>query len=79
MDLLATAPALAVNIFNQNWPEGIVGLLEIFGLCCLLGGIAAVMICRSRNYRIKNGIKHNSGFKEVNSNHWADDRNKDAR
>ncbi len=76
MDLTGITSTLAANIFKQNWPEGIVGLIEVFCLCCLLGGIAAFAICRSRhNYR----AKRNSKITEVNSNRWANDRNKDAR
>lgn len=77
VDLAEIANILAVGIFNQNLPEGIVGLLEIFAVCCLLGGIATVAICRSRHSYYKR--HNNSSFKEVNSTHWADDRNKDAQ
>ena len=76
-DLAGLTSILAAGVLNQNLPEGIVGLIEIFAVCCLLGGIAAVAICRTRHsfYRRQNG----SSFKEVNSTHWADDRNKDAQ
>ncbi len=77
MDLPVITSTLAANIFNQNWPDGIVGLLEVFCLCCLLGGIAAFAICRSRHsYRAS--AKRNSKVTEVNSNRLANDRNKDA-
>ncbi len=76
MDAIEIIGQLEFNIFNQNLPEGIVGLLEIFVICCLVGGLVTFALCRTRpSYK----SRKDGNFKGVNSNHWADDRNKDAR
>lgn len=67
----------ALNIFSQNWPDGIVGLLEIFAVCCLVGGLVTYGLCRNRHFAFK--IKKDPNFRAINSNRWANDRSKDAR
>ena len=67
---------VGLNIFNHNWPEGIVSLVEIFVVCCLVGGFVTFVLCRTRHsYK----LKETSDIKATDSNRWATDRNKDAR
>jgi hypothetical protein len=76
MDVIGIFTTSGLNFFNQNLPEGIVELLEIFALCCLVGGLVAFALCRTRHtYKARKETR----FKAINSNRWADDRNKDAR
>ena len=76
MDVIGIFTTSGLNIFNQNLPEGIVGLLEIFAVCCLVGGLATFALCRTRHsYK----IRKDTNFKVINSNRWVNDRNKDAQ
>ena len=76
MDEIGFFVTLGLNIFNQDWPEGIVGLVEIFMVCCLIGGLVTFALCRTRHsYK----IRKEAGFKVTNSTRWANDRSKDAR
>ncbi|MDB5079010.1 MAG: hypothetical protein JWP00_934 [Chloroflexi bacterium] len=78
MVCLSLFPNIAANIFNQYLPDGIIGMVEIFFLCCLVGGIAAFYICRTRHSHKHSG-KSKTKFTEVNSRHWVNDRNKDGQ
>lgn len=76
MDAIGFFATIGLNIFNQDLPEGIVGLLEIFAVCCLVGGLVTFSLCRTRH---NHKIRENASLKAINSNRWANDRNKDAR
>jgi hypothetical protein len=65
-----------LNIFNNNWPEGIVSLVEIFVVCCLIGGLVTFVLCRTRqSYK----LKETADFKAADSNRLVSDKNKDVR